>query len=46
LDIPTVILAETIVGKGIPFLENQMSHNMVLPADVAEQCLTFLESDA
>ena len=46
LDIPTVILAETIVGKGIPFLENQMSHNMVLPADVAEQCLTILESDA
>ena len=46
LNIPTVILAETIVGKGIPFLENQMSHNIVLPADVAEHCLTFLESDA
>lgn len=45
-NVPTVILAHTIVGKGIPFLENQMSHNMVLPADVAEQCLKALESQA
>ena len=45
-NIPTVILAHTIVGKGIPFLENQMSHNMVLPADVAEQCLKALECQA
>ena len=45
-DVPTVILAHTIVGKGIPFLENQMSHNMVLPADVAEQCLKALECQA
>jgi len=44
-NVPTVILAETIVGKGIPFLENLMSHNMVLPADVADQCLTYLKSD-
>ena len=44
--VPTVILAHTIVGKGIPFLENQMSHNMVLPADVAEQCLKALECQA
>lgn len=45
-DKPTVILAQTIVGKGVPFLENQMSHNMVFPADVAAQCLTILGSDA
>ena len=45
-NVPTVILAHTIVGKGIPFLENQMSHNMVLPADVAEQCLKALECRA
>ena len=45
-NMPTVILAQTIVGKGIPFLENQMSHNMVLPADVAEQCLKALECQA
>ena len=44
-NVPTVILAETIVGKGIPFLENLMSHNMVLPANVADQCLTYLKSD-
>ena len=45
-NMPSVILAHTIVGKGIPFLENQMSHNMVLPADVAEQCLEALECQA
>ena len=45
-NMPSVILAHTIVGKGIPFLENQMSHNMVLPADVAEQCLKALECQA
>ena len=44
-DAPTVILAETTVGKGIPFLENVMSHNMVIPPYVAEQCLTYLKSD-
>ncbi len=43
---PTVILAKTIVGKGVPFLENKMSHNMIFPADVAEQCLSVLEFDA
>ena len=44
-DVPTVILAETTVGKGIPFLENLMSHNMVLPGDVADKCLKYLKSD-
>jgi transketolase len=41
---PTVILAQTIVGKGVPFLEKKMSHNMVFPADVAAQCLSILGS--
>ena len=45
-NMPSVIIAHTIVGKGIPFLENQMSHNIVLPADVAEQCLKALECQA
>ena len=29
----------------IPFLENLMGHNMVLPADVANQCLKYLRSE-
>ena len=43
---PTVILAKTIVGKGVPFLEKKMSHNMVFPKDVAAQCLSILEFGA
>ncbi|MAT87811.1 MAG: transketolase [Aestuariivita sp.] len=43
---PTVILAKTTVGKGVPFLENKMSHNMIFPADVAAKCLSILEFDA
>lgn len=43
---PTVILAKTTVGKGVPFLENKMSHNMIFPADVAAHCLSILEFDA
>jgi transketolase len=39
---PTVIIARTIVGKGVPFLEGKMSHNMVLPTDVAENALKEL----
>lgn len=41
---PTVILAKTLVGKGVPFLENRMSHNMVLPRDVADDALQHLIS--
>lgn len=41
---PTVILAQTLVGKGVPFLENRMSHNMVLPRDVADDALQHLIS--
>jgi transketolase len=40
---PTVLLAQTIVGKGVPFLEGRMSHNMVLPAGVAADALAILE---
>ena len=39
---PSVLLARTIVGKGVPFLEGRMSHNMVLPADVAARALAVL----
>ncbi|MGH1492050.1 MAG: transketolase [Acidimicrobiales bacterium] len=42
-DQPTVINAKTLVGKGVPFLEGQRSHNMVLPADAAELALSILE---
>lgn len=41
---PCVLLAQTTVGKGVPFLEGRMSHNMVLPADVAAKALQALEA--
>ena len=41
---PSVLLAQTTVGKGVPFLEGRMSHNMVLPADVAARALEALEA--
>ncbi len=40
---PTAINARTLVGKGVPFLEGQRSHNMVFPADAAERALAVLE---
>jgi len=43
-DQPTVLLAETLVGKGVPFLEGQMSHNLVFPRDVADRALAVLEA--
>jgi len=43
-DRPTVLLVRTLVGKGVPFLENRMSHNMVLPRDVADDALEYLIS--
>jgi transketolase len=39
---PTVIIAKTIVGKGVPSLEGKMSHNMILPKKVAENALKEL----
>ena len=41
---PNVILARTIVGKGVSFLEGKLSHNMVLPRDVANDALAELEA--
>ncbi len=40
---PSCIIAETIVGKGVPSLENQMSHNMIFPQHLAEKSLKELE---
>ena len=40
---PGVLIANTLVGKGVPFLEGKMSHNMVLPAAVANDALEYLE---
>lgn len=43
-DKPTVINANTLVGKGVGFLEGQRSHNMLLPPDAAERALAILEA--
>lgn len=40
---PTVLLFQTLVGRGIPFLEGRMSHNMVFPEEIAEKAVQFLE---
>ena len=39
---PTVILARTKVGMGVPTLEGVRSHNMRLPPDVAQRALAEL----
>ena len=36
---PSVILAKTLVGKGVPFLEGQLSHNLVFPEHIAKKAL-------
>ncbi len=41
---PTVIIARTLVGKGAACLEGQMSHNMILPKNIAEKALFELEN--
>jgi transketolase len=41
---PTVIVAETLVGKGVGFLEGQFGHNMKLSREDADRAL--LELDA
>jgi len=41
-DRPSCIIAQTIPGKGVPFLEGQKSHNMVLPPQVAVDALDWL----
>lgn len=40
---PTVILAYTLVGKGVSFLEGQKSHNLVFPREVAARAAAELE---
>ncbi len=42
-DKPTVIIAKTLVGKGVSFLEGRMSHNMVFPLGVAQRALKELK---
>ena len=41
---PSAVLALTTPGKGVPFLEGQKSHNMVLPAAAAAKALEHLDS--
>ena len=43
-DRPSCIIAHTTPGKGVPFLEGQKSHNMVLPENTAEDALQWLEA--
>lgn len=42
---PTVIIAKTLVGKGVSLLEGRMSHNMVLPKNIAKMALKELGGD-
>jgi len=39
---PSVILAKTLVGKGVPFLEGQLSHNLIFPENIAIKALKAL----
>ncbi len=41
---PSCIIANTIPGKGVPFLEGKKSHNMVLPERAALDALNCLEA--
>ncbi|WP_271270717.1 transketolase [Aliamphritea hakodatensis] len=40
---PFAVIAHTVAGKGVPFLEGQLSHNMVLDATTANDALKVLE---
>jgi transketolase len=39
---PSLILAQTIAGKGVPFLEGKLAHHMKLPAELAAAALSAL----
>ncbi|PJX25292.1 hypothetical protein CAP48_04325 [Advenella sp. S44] len=39
---PTVIIARTLVGKGVPSLEGILGHNLKLPPDMADKALREL----
>ena len=41
---PSCIIANTIPGKGVPFLEGKKSHNMVFPERAALDALNCLEA--
>ena len=41
-DGPSVILAETTVGKGVGFLEGDRCHNMYVTEDIAAKARTVL----
>lgn len=43
---PTCLVAETLAGKGVPFLEGLLAHNLKLPQDVAAKALSALETVA
>jgi transketolase len=42
-DIPTVLLATTLPGRGVKALEGRKAHFAKLPPDVAAQAMTELE---
>ncbi len=41
---PCAVIAKTVPGKGVAFLEGQRSHNMVLPCDAADRACHLLEA--
>lgn len=41
---PTIIIAHTTAGKGVPFLEGQLAHHIKLPRDMAEAALRALHA--
>ena len=41
---PSVIIAKTLVGKGVDFLEGQLSHNLTFPQEIARKALISLEN--
>lgn len=43
---PTAILAKTIVGKGIHFLEGERSHNMYVTEEVANRARAILQNQS
>jgi transketolase len=45
-DLPTVIVARTVKGRGVPFLENQVSsHNVAITDDQYRSAIETLQSD-
>ena len=40
----SVIIAKTLVGKGVDFLEGQLSHNLTFPQEIARKALISLQN--